>query len=261
MPRRPRVLLLIALGAVTLLLSGCVYLRLLQLKLQLGDFEKNFAVDTRDGLVLTFKHPVLLDEDVEKFFHWVPDGRQHSGTAEKWHFAWIKVPAPDEAGQSPVEISLDLFFSEGKLTRMVMPEKFFAAILPKSLALAGLRSLGGAKVDKEKRRAESTISSDDLKDAATDKFLTLPGLLDALGQPTTPPTAKGELEVWRYQFTPFSKKQRFGDNGAVEVTFTLNPVTGKVNVMDGKTMFGRIVFDTTNVGPGATGTMNTALPK
>lgn len=261
MSRRPRTLLLIALGAIALLFSGCVYLRLLQLKLQLGDFEKNFAVDTRDGLALTFKNPMLLDEDVEKFFRWVPDGRQKSGTAEKWHFAWIKDSAPAEAAQPPVEITFDLFFSEGKLVKIVAPEKFFAATLPKSLALAGLRSLGHAKVDKEKRRADSTISSDELKDAAADRFLTRTGMLEALGQPSSPPTTKDDLEVWRYQFSPISKKQRFGDSGVIEVTFTLDPATGKVRLMDGKTMFGRIVFDTTNVGPGATGTMKTALPK
>lgn len=261
MPRRPRLLLLLAFAAIALLGGGCVYLRLLQLKLQLGDFDQNFAVDTRDGLVLTFKHPVILDEDVEKFFHWVPDARQRSGTAEKWHFGWVKDAAPDAAGQPPVEIGLDLIFNEGKLVKLIAPEKFFAAALPKSLALAGLRSLGHAKIDREKRRADSTISSDELKDAAADRFLTRPGLLEALGQPSAPPTAKGAWEMWRYQFSPFSKKQRFGDSGVIEVTFTLDPATGKVRVMDGKTMFGRIVFDTTHVGPGATGTMNTALPK
>lgn len=260
MPRRSRVLRLIVLGALTLLCGGCVYLRLLQLKLQLSDFDKNFAVDVRDGLALTFKNPVLLDEDVEAFFHWVPDTRQKIGTAEKWQFAWIKDPAADEAGQPPLQIGLELFFSEHKLVKIVAPERFFAATIPKSLALAALHSLGHAKIDEKKREASSTIGTEALQTAAADRFLSRPGLLAALGRPTTQ-TAKEGIEEWHYQFSPISKRQRFGDSGVVNVAFTLDATTGKVRVMKGRTMFGEITFDTTNVGPGATGTMNTALPK
>ncbi len=253
-------LLLIALGAVTLLCGGCVYLRLLQLKFQLGDFDKNFAVDTRDGLALTFRHPVLLDEDVEEFFHWVPDTRQRSGTAEKWQFAWIKAPAADEAGQPSLRIGLELFFSGHKLVKIVAPEKFFAATMPKSLAVAALRSLGHAKIDRDKRQAASTIGAEDLQNAAADRFLSRPGLIDALGQPSTR-TGKDGLEEWHYQFSPASKQQRFGDSSMVDVTFTLDPATGKVRLMKGRTMFGGFVFDTTNIGPDAKGTMNAALAK
>src|SRR5471032_2046119 len=159
MSRRSRILVLLALGAVSLLCGGCVYWRLLQLKLQLGDFDRNFAVDTRDGLTLTCRNPLLLDEDFVQFFHWVPDARQRSGTAEKWHFAWVKEPAADAAGEAPLEVGLDLLFSNGKLVKIIAPEKFFAASLPKSLALAALHSLGNAKIDQEKRQANSTIGS------------------------------------------------------------------------------------------------------
>jgi hypothetical protein len=259
--RRPsRVFLLSALAAVTLLCSGCVYLRLLQLKLQLGDFDKNFAVDTHDGLALTFRNPMLLDRDVEEFFHWVPEARQQNGSAEKWHFAWVKKPAADETGEPPLEIGLDLYFSNHKLVKFVAPERFFAVTMPKRLALAALRSLGRAKIDRDKRRASSTITADDLQTAATDLFLSRPGLLAALGQPTTQ-TARDGLDGWHYQFSPVSKKQRFGDSGVIDVTFKLDPATGKVRLMKGRTMFGEIAFDTTNTGPNATGTMNSALPK
>lgn len=260
MPHRRRLLPLLALTAVALLCSGCVYLRLLQLKLQLGDFDKNFAVDARDGLTLTCKNPVLLTKDVEEFFHWVPDVRQKSGSAEKWHFAWVKDPSAHLPNQPALEIGLDLFFSDGKLVKVVAPEKFFAASMPKSLALAALHSLGHAKVDKKKRQADSTITAEELQTAAADQFLTRPGLLAALGPPTTQ-TAKDGVDEWRYQFSPASKRQRFGDSGELEVTFTLDSVTGRVRLMKGRTMFGGITFDTTNIGPNAKGTMNAALPK
>jgi hypothetical protein len=255
-----RSVFLAGLAAVALVLGGCVYLRLLQLKLQLGDFEKNFAVATDDGLALTFNHPVLLDEDVEKFFHWVPDSRQRIGTAEKWHFAWVKNAASAGRDESPTEIAFDLYFNHRKLVKIVAPERFFAATMPKSLALAAVRSLGHAKVDQKKRTADSTIGSAELQNAATDRFLSEDGLLDALGKPTSIVTHDETVE-WRYEFAPISSRQRFGDGGVVDVTFTLDAVTRKVRLMKGRTVFGSIVFDTTHVGAGATGNMRAALPE
>lgn len=259
-PRLRRAALFAAAAATLLVLSGCVYLHLLQLKLQLAHFEKNFDVDTRDGLALTFNHPMLLDEDVESFFKWVPDSRQQLGSVEKWHFAWVKDKAADAADDAPVELAFDLYFTDHKLVKIVAPERFFAATMPKSLALAALRSLGHADVDKERRRASSTISSQALQTTAADRFLTGAGLLDALGPPDTRQTKDGTVE-WHYQFSPVSKRQKFGDSSVVEVTFTLDAATRKVKLMKGRTMFGSIVFDTTHVGPNDTGSMHAALPQ
>jgi len=203
---------------------------------------------------------MLLDEDVESFFHWIPDTRTHIGSAEKWHFAWIKEKAPDDHDHDSVELAFDLFFVDHKLVKIVAPERFFAATMPKSLALAALRSLGHADVNKEQRSASSTISAQDLQTAATDRFLTAGGLLEALGQPGTRTTKDAAVE-WHYQFAPISKRQKFGDSSVVDVTFTLDPATQKVRLMKGRTMFGSIVFDTTHVGPNDTGTMHAAVPQ
>lgn len=248
------------LAAGLLFLSGCVYLHLLELKLQLAHFERNFAADTHDGLALTFNHPMLLDEDVESFFNWVPDSRQRIGRAEKWHFAWVKDRAPGDRDGESVELAFDLFFIDHKLVKIAAPERFFAATMPKSLALAALRSLGHADVNQEQRSATSTISSQDLQTAAADRFLTGDGLLDALGQPDTR-AAKDNTIEWHYQFSPISKHQKFGDSSVVDVTFTLDAATRKVKLMKGRTMFGSIVFDTTHVGPNNTGHMQAALPR
>ena len=260
MPRFRRLTLLAGLAVTALFLGGCVYLHLLQLKLQLAHFDRNFVVDTHDGLALTFKHPMLLDEDVEQFFRWVPDSRQRIGTAEKWHFAWEKQANPAEHEASSVELAFDLFFVDHKLVKVVAPERFFAATMPKSLALSALRSLGHANIDRKKRRADSTISSQELQNAAADRFLTGKGLLDALGEPGTR-VRKDGTEIWRYQFAPVSQRQKFGDSGVVDVTFTLDAVTQKVRLMQGHTMFGSITFDTTHTGSGATGNMRAALPE
>jgi hypothetical protein len=259
-PSGQRRFLPLVLIVASLLLGGCVYIRLLQLRIQLGDFDKNFTVDARDGLTLTFKNPILLDEDMERFFKWVPDSRERSGVGEKWHFAWVKKPPVEDVVQEPLEVGLDVFFTEHKVVTISAPERFFAVSMPKSLALGALMSLGHSKVNQEKRQADGTIDSQVLQSAAADRFLSRSGLLAALGRPTSVTLDKG-CEEWNYDFLPVSKRQRFGDSGTVYIHFTLDSDTGKVRIMKGRTMFGGIVFDTTKVGPGATASLNAGLPQ
>ena len=249
MPPCSRVLLTIGLFIGLLLCSGCVYLHLLQLKLQLADFDRNFEVDPRDGLTLTFKNPVLLDEDVQSFFKWTPDTRESAGTAERWHFRWVKDRVASDGDRPRVELSIDAWFSEHKLVRLSAPETFFAASMPKKLALAAIRSLGHAAVDKEKRRADSQISASDLEAAATDRFLTENGILAALGSPVEKRGTAAAPEWW-YHFTPGSSYQHFGEGGAVDMTFTLDASTHRVLLMKGKTAFGSVVFDTMKTAKG-----------
>ena len=61
----PVLYLSIPLAALLLLLplSGCVYLRLLQIKKQLLEFDRNFSLSGRSSLVIEFKNPVLYAKD------------------------------------------------------------------------------------------------------------------------------------------------------------------------------------------------------
>jgi hypothetical protein len=128
--------------------------------------------------------------------------------------------------------------------------------MPKTLALAAIRSLGHASVDKEKRRADSQISACDLEAAAADRFLTETGILAALGAPVEKRGTATAPEWW-YHFTPGSSHQHFGDGGAVDMTFTLDASTHRVLLMKGKTAFGSVNFDTTKTAQG--GNMHTGF--
>lgn len=259
--RRRRTLLLAGLLATACLLGGCVYWHLLQLKLQLNHFDKNFAVDTRDGLAITFKDPVLLDEDLETFFKWepAPDARYREGAHERWHFAWVKEAPASEAGKPPIDVGFDVILENHTLVKVSVPERTFAATMPKKLALGLMRSLGHAQIDEKNRQANSTIDSAALQSAAAERFLSKVGLLAALGRPTSE-SAEAGLPIWHYEFVPASKEQRFSRNGTVSIHFTLDPATGKVRVMKGRTMFGTINFETANVGPKAIGTVKMGDP-
>ena len=63
---------------IILLSTGCVYLRLLQVKNQLNDFEGNFDLKDQNGLKLVFKNPVLLSRDIVWLTKNNPISREHS---------------------------------------------------------------------------------------------------------------------------------------------------------------------------------------
>lgn len=59
-----RIIFLFLLGALLVPLGGCVYLRLLEVKHQLADFEKHCVLENRDALAVIFLKPVLRKEDI-----------------------------------------------------------------------------------------------------------------------------------------------------------------------------------------------------
>jgi len=225
-------------GLACLLLGGCIYLRLLELKNQLASFDRYFETDLRDGVKLTCKQPVLLAEDMA-FFKLAPESRQRAGIAEMWHFRWVKAYAV--AGEAPADyaVTADFTFVDHKLTRVILPERLFAFI-PKPMFLLMVRAFGHAQIDREKRTANASVHADFGPDQ-TPPRMTGAGLTALLGAPMAKTeTAAGTK--WRYRYQAASPDQR---SGYIDVTFTLDPATGTVRHLEGIVFNGRINLDFT----------------
>ena len=228
-----RIITLVLLTALTLLSTGCVYLRLLQFKHQLARFDRHFEADIRDGLKLTCKSPVLLDEDLT-FFRLAPESRQRTGVAERWHFGWIKanLAAADDRGEH--ELTADFIFVDRKLVRVILPERFFA-FFPKPLFLTVLRSLGHAEIDRERRTVRSTVDEKRDGTAGSPPPLTQADLSAMLGAPLEMlPDETGPQ--WHYRYHAASPAQR---SGRIDITLTLDRATQRVQRIKGR------VFDAT----------------
>ena len=224
------VLLAGALGCLTL--SGCIYLRLLELRNQLAAFDRYFEADLREGVKITCRKPVLLDEDMA-FFRLVPESRERVGVAERWQFRWVKDDAV--AGENPrnYEVAVDFIFVDHKLTRVILPERLFAFI-PKRFFLAIVRAFGHARIDKEKRTASTSVR-EDLGPNQTPPQLVQNDLVALLGAPMETKTTEAGI-LWHYRYRPASPSQR---SGRIDATFTLSPASSKVRRIRGR------VFDVT----------------
>ena len=227
-PRRAgRLLAGLAAAGLCLALGGCIYLRLLELRDQLADFDRNFDVDLRHGVTIAFRKPVLLDEDM-MFFKLVPESRQRLGHVERWHFRWIKAYQAPGEDPSNYEVSVDFLFVDHKLARVLLPERLFVFV-PKHFFLTIVKAFGHAQIDRNRR----TASADVHEDFAPGVIPPPPGdteLLAMLGAPAEQKeTAAGT--VWDYHYQAASAGQR---SGRIDVRFTLNPASRKARRIQGR---------------------------
>lgn len=229
---RRRATALLAGGLLCVLLGGCIYLRLLELRNQLASFDRFFETDLRAGVRITCKKPVLLDADMA-FFQLVPESRDRVGVAERWHFRWVKAyRLPDEDPRN-YEVAVDFIFVGHKLTRVILPERLFAFV-PKRFFLSIVRAFGHARVDQEKRTATTSVHEDFGPDKLPPQ-LTRADLAAVLGGPMEAKETGAGL-LCRYRYQAASADQH---SGSIDVTFTLNPATQKMRRIQGR------VFDLT----------------
>jgi hypothetical protein len=219
------------LAALCLLLGGCVYLRLLELKHQLADFDRYFAVDETDGLAFTFKEPVLLVDDME-FLEMAPESTGQLGAAMRWHLRWIKDYAVSGEHPTDYEVQAGFTFVDGNLTRVHLPEHIFSFV-QKSFVLQALRSLGHASVDKSKHSARTTLDSPNLAP------LTRTDLLHFLGAPLDT-RSEGSHLLLHYRYTNVCASPT---PGKIDFTFTLDAATQNVVHLEGKLFHAEVEFD------------------
>ena len=216
----------------SVLLGGCIYLRLLELRRQLANFDRYFETDLRSGVKITCKKPVLLDADMA-FFKLAPESRTRVGVAERWQFRWVKVsPSPGEDPRD-YDVAVDFIFVDHKLTRVILPERLFVFV-PKQFFLTIVRAFGHAEIDQQKGTASTSVNEEFGPDKIPPQ-LTHADLTAMLGGPMAiKETADGV--IWHYQYRAASADQR---SGHIDITFTLNPATQKVRRIQGR------VFDLT----------------
>lgn len=170
----------IPLALLALALQGCVYLRLLEVKGQLADYEKYFSADTSDGLNLTFRQPTLLEKDLT-FIGFSPNEIEETEGQRLWKLVFEKKynVGQSEAEDFSIRVNMALDPS-GKLESIYINDRYFA-FFSKEQFLSILQSFGGAKIDVKKRTA--TAQTEDRDQSSQDEPLTRENLITQLGIP------------------------------------------------------------------------------
>lgn len=222
-------------AALALLLGGCVYLRLLELKQQLGKFDRFFALHTQDGLAIVCQTPVLRTSDVR----WIglrPEHTRKLGLAEEWQVRWVKQLAAGVTEKMEFDIVLNLGFADDRLSRIAIPERYFA-VMPKAFLIGVIKSLGRGRIDKSEKKIEAAVSAADISAARPQ----LPAIDKLLGVPTEE-RVDGENTIVRYRYAPSTKESKAG---VFDMHLTFHTKSGELLKWQGFTPVGKIGFDFT----------------
>lgn len=169
--------LLILFLSLTLLATGCVYLRLLQVKRQLSAFNSYFQIVEEDKLTLIFLNPVLLTKDVTWLMNSPPMSRKETGEGKLWEYVMEKQYRNSNYEEKNFDIPISMVFVDDRLRQISFPERFLK-YLSKPLLARMLASLGEAEIDKARRRAGSRFQARDTVEIPREEQV-----LDVLGKP------------------------------------------------------------------------------
>lgn len=203
----------LALGGLVLAsLTGCVYLRLLEIKKQLQNFDQNFSIGGRTDLEIELKFPVLREKDVdyliggkpfsiegtnESIYHYEFDMVRSSATPDRSDFTAV-VPSSATALPPLHHLSLQLGIKDGKMNKIVVPETFML-LFPRGVLVETLKSAANAEVYETKRMARARIQlplsiDADLPSQTKTLFL--------LGEPfATESEGDGTVLLYRYRIS------------------------------------------------------------
>jgi hypothetical protein len=218
--------------AAVLALSGCVYLRLLDLKKQLARFDAHFNADTSDGVRIDCLKPILLADDV-RWLGIYPETIISDGELENWRVRWVKEPPPGSPEETVYDVELAARFTDERLSFVGIPERYFA-FFPKELFVSLLRSTGAARIDRSSRSAEV----DNEPHAGDIKPPTIDSIAGMLGRPNERIRRDG-LDVFRYRYRAVTSEKKAKP---IEVTFSFDVATGRMQTLIAKLPTGTINF-------------------
>lgn len=226
-------MLAVALTLLSLLLGGCVYLRLLELKQQLGKFDEFFALNTSDGVALMCHTPVILTGDV-RWLGIKPEHVRKLGRAEQWQVRWVKQLPAGVSERTAFDIALEMSFTDEKLARVAIPERYFA-VMPKQFLVGVIKSLGRGRIDKSSRQIDAAVSAAEIASARPN----LPGIDKLLGEPTEE-REEGTMTITRYRYVPVTPEPKAG---VFEMTLHFDTKSGQLLRWHGRTPMGNIGFN------------------
>jgi len=147
-----KVLRLVVVILVASLLTGCVYWRLYQTKLQLAEFDKNFSIVIADDFTWIFKDSKLYSDDFTELSKLQPSRIITQKNQQTWRYQFHKVDDKEQLFLPEVNFFFDLNFNpQQQLTHWVLSPLFLKLAPPEFLA-ASLQSLGKGEINQSKRQ-------------------------------------------------------------------------------------------------------------
>ena len=182
--------------SLAMLLSGCVYWRLLQTKLQLNEFDTYFNVVVADDFTWHFKNPLLYSHDFTYLAKLQPSSIKAESFGEEWQYLFRKITKQGAFIEPQVSYFFTLKFNhEQRLTDFSL-SPMFLNIAPVKFLEASLRSIGQGDIFQAKRQLK--VSADKML-KITSQLPKKNQILQYLGPPLEQ-SEEQDLDVMLYYF-------------------------------------------------------------
>jgi len=178
-------------------LTGCVYLRLLEVKRQLKDFDKNFKASGEQELVVECLNPVMLSSDMTFLIGASPLNKKKEDSVSVWRYRFERVHPEGDTARAPLEeLSLDFQMRGGKLLKVVVPAAFLQ-LFSRSVFLEALRAAADAEVAELKKLARARVK---LSPSAEEELPSRARAMELLGNPLAVDEKDGDKTLlYRYR--------------------------------------------------------------
>lgn len=220
------------LGLLLLSLTGCVWLRLLEIKNQLADFDEYIRVEIVEGhFVVRFLEPVLLSKDFVELSKLHPSRTTDLAEGYRW-FLDFHFRTPHNPEQAAKVISFAMTFTPEHKMSSFSFSPLFLQMAPKAFLEASIRSLGLGKVDQGKRQMR--VDPDDLP-GLSDKLPTRKEIVEVLGPPEED-YVYDNYRIIRYRFLSDSKpiSPKHEDRREAEAKLFFDPATESLVRLSGR---------------------------
>ena len=142
--------------------TGCMYLRLLEVKRQLKTFESYFQISEQNGFALVLLKPLLLSDDIIWLAAGGPTTHEETGQDKLWKYVFEKQYPRSKDEQGCWDIPIVLFFKNDRLCRVNFPNRFHT-IMSKTFFVGICQSMGHAKINKTQHSATAELWEKDLQ--------------------------------------------------------------------------------------------------
>ncbi len=154
-----RYLRIFCIALICSLLSGCVYWRLYQTKLQIDEFDKYFTFQTKDDLIWIFKKPIIYSSDFVYLSKLQPSSCAPNGEGKTCQYRFRKANKQNQLIFPEVQFFFELSFNKEDRLVSWLFSPLFLEIAPPELIELSLRSLGGAEIIASKNQVKADVSS------------------------------------------------------------------------------------------------------
>lgn len=224
--------LFLAFGLLTTM-TGCLHwLHAYQTYLQMDEFDRYFAVISKDDFTVHFKKPKLFSEDFVSLAKLHASSEERTGDGKRWRYWFRKIDKDSKLIAPEISFYLELAFDkEDKVTDWTF-SNLFLQIAPPEFLEASFRSLGGAEINEEKKQLRAKADQLEKIAAILPKKATV---IKQLGEPLEI-TQEEKQEVYLYHFKLDARdiEEGYEDRALSEVRLMFDKETSEMVKMSGR---------------------------